>query len=137
MMIHMVSARILAGVALAALGASCGRNPPTAPAANLQEFEERLAALQSDAGIPGISAAISKGQQIVWSRGLGLADLANNRPAADSTVFHLASLTKPFASAMLLQMVNEGKISLDDPVTQYGINLGSGSTIRVRHLLSH
>jgi len=38
---------------------------------------------------------------------------------------------------MLMQLVNEGKISLDDPVTQYGINLNSSGTIRVRHLLSH
>jgi CubicO group peptidase (beta-lactamase class C family) len=84
-----------------------------------------------------MAAAISKGQQVVWTNGFGLADVALNRAATDTTVFHLASLTKPFAAVMLLQLVNEGKISLDDPVSQYGITLNSAGIIRVRHLLSH
>jgi CubicO group peptidase (beta-lactamase class C family) len=49
----------------------------------------------------------------------------------------LASLTKTFASTVILQLVDEGKVSLDDPVSQYGINLPSTGTIRVRHLLTH
>jgi CubicO group peptidase (beta-lactamase class C family) len=54
-------------------------------------------------------------------------------------VYHLASLTKPFAATVLLQLVEEGKVSLDDPVSKYGISLASpaGTVIRVRHLMSH
>jgi CubicO group peptidase (beta-lactamase class C family) len=124
-------------LALAAAVAGCASGQSTAPAANIAEFEERLTALHSQSRIPGISAAISRGQQVVWTKSFGLADVAANRPAADTTVYHLASLTKPFASTILLQLVNEGKISLDDPVSQYGINLNSPGTIRVRHLMSH
>ena len=133
----MLALRGLMCTALVALGAGCSHAPSTSPATDLEEFEQRLATLRTDARIPGITAAISKGQEIVWARGFGLADVATNRPAADTTVYHLASLTKPFASVMLLQLVNEGKISLDDPVSQYGITLSSSGTIRVRHLLSH
>jgi CubicO group peptidase (beta-lactamase class C family) len=46
-------------------------------------------------------------------------------------------LTKPIASAVILQLVDEGKVSLDDPVSKYGIVLPSPGTILVRHLLSH
>lgn len=134
-MAPMPALRLLSCVALATLATDCSN--ATSPARNLQEFEQRLSTRQKFASIPGMTAAISKGQQIVWAKGFGLADVATNRPAADTTVYHLASLTKPFAAVMLMQLVNEGKISLDDPVSQYGINLNSSGTIRVRHLLSH
>ena len=124
-------------LALPAFTSGCTSSRVTAPAESLPEFEQRLANLQSAARIPAITAVISKGQRVVWAKGFGLADVAGNRPAADTTVYHLASLTKPFASTILLQLVKEGKISLDDPVSQYGINLNSTGTIRVRHLLSH
>jgi len=127
--------RLEAYIAAAALTTAC--SDATAPAKSLHEFEDRLAVRQQFARITGMTAAISKGQQIVWAKGFGVVDVATGRPAADTTVYHLASLTKPFAAVMLMQLVNEGKISLDDPVTQYGINLNSSGTIRVRHLLSH
>jgi CubicO group peptidase (beta-lactamase class C family) len=130
-----MASHLLACTALAALATAC--SDPTSPADSLQEFEERLEARGRLARIPGMTAAISKGQEIVWARGFGFADVATDRPAADTTVYHLASLTKPFAAVMLMQLVNEGKISLDDPVSQYGVNLSSNGTIRVRHLLSH
>src|SRR6185295_11793435 len=53
------------------------------------------------------------------------------------TAYHLASLTKTFASTILMQLVQEGKINLDDPVSKYGIALESNGVIRVRHLFSH
>src|SRR5688500_15289441 len=131
----MPSLRLLQIVAIASCAIGCAN--ATSPAGSLLEFEQRLANRQSIARIPGMTAAISKGQNVVWAKGFGLAEVATDRPAADTTVYHLASLTKPFAAVMLMQLVNEGKIALDDPVSQYGINLNSAATIRVRHLLSH
>jgi CubicO group peptidase (beta-lactamase class C family) len=66
-----------------------------------------------------------------------MADIALQRQASDTTVYHLASLTKPFASVVILQLVQEGLVSLDDPVSKYGIDLASPGIILVRHLLSH
>jgi CubicO group peptidase (beta-lactamase class C family) len=131
----MPARRRVAYVALTALAIGCASG--TGPARDINAFERKLGALQTIARIPGISAGIAQGTEVVWEKGFGLADLAAGRPATDTTVFHLASLTKPFASVMLMQLVNEGKIALDDPVSQYGINLTSTGTIRVRHLLSH
>jgi CubicO group peptidase (beta-lactamase class C family) len=54
---------------------------------------------------------------------------------SDTTVFHLASLTKPVAATVILQLVEEGRVSLDDPVSKYGIALPG--TVLVRHLMSH
>ena len=65
-----------------------------------------------------------------------MADIAAQRVPGDTTAYHLASLTKPFASTVLLQLVEEGKVSLEDPVSMYGINISSSGTVRVKHLLS-
>ena len=70
-------------------------------------------------------------------QGVRTADLATGRLATDTTVYHLASITKPFASVVLLQLVQEGEASLDDPVSTFGVALQSSGTVRVRHLLSH
>jgi CubicO group peptidase (beta-lactamase class C family) len=123
-----------------ALATSCGGSDITAaPAASMSEFEQRLEEMRATSHIPAITAVISNGQSIVWAKGYGSSDLTTLRAAADTTVYHLASLTKPFASTVLLQLVQEGKVSLDDPVSMYGINLTSpaSTVIRVRHLLSH
>jgi CubicO group peptidase (beta-lactamase class C family) len=131
---------MLRGFCILAFATSCGGNQITSnPAASIPEFEQRLDELRASSHIPAITAVISKGQEIVWVKAYGFADLAAQRPARDTTVYHLASLTKPFAATVLLQLVEEGKVSLDDPVSMYGITLASpaGTVIRVRHLLSH
>jgi CubicO group peptidase (beta-lactamase class C family) len=107
------------------------------PAASLDEFETRLETIRRDLNIPGVSAAIVHGQTVVWTHGFGFADVEGRIAPTPDTSFHLASLTKTYASTVILQLVEEGRVSLDDPVSKYGINLASSGTIRVRHLLSH
>jgi CubicO group peptidase (beta-lactamase class C family) len=124
-------------LAFVAMVSSCGNHPAAPPAASIAEFEGRVERLRASSHIPALTAVIVKGQKIVWAKGFGTADLATSRPAADTTIYHLASLTKPFAATVILQLVDEGKVSLDDPVSTYGINLASSGAIRVRHLLSH
>jgi CubicO group peptidase (beta-lactamase class C family) len=105
----------------------------TEAATSLADFGADLERLRSDGHIQAISAVIVKNQSIVWSRSFGGDD---THPISDTTVFHLASLTKPFASTVILQLVDEGKVSLDDPVSKYGIVLANPGVL-VRHLMSH
>jgi CubicO group peptidase (beta-lactamase class C family) len=118
-----------------ALAVGCGASRLTQPAVSIEEFGARLERLRSDGHIQAISAVIAKDQAIVWSGTFSSGVVAG--VITDTTVFHLASLTKPFASTVILQLVEEGKVSLDDPVSNYGILLASPGTILVRHLLSH
>ena len=125
---------------LASMGLLTCSNPAEPVAKNIDEFDRRLESLRQQSHIPAISVAISENQRIAWSKGFGTADLGANRPASDTTVYHFASLTKPFASAVLFQLIEEGRVSLDDPVADYGIVLPtppSPGVIRIRHLLSH
>src|SRR5687768_9701367 len=106
-------------------------------AERIARLEVLLENLRQELKIPAYSAAIVKDQKVIWAKGFGFADIENKIPATEHTPYHLASLTKTFGSTILMQLVQEGKINLDDPVSKYGINLESEGVIRVRHLLSH
>jgi CubicO group peptidase (beta-lactamase class C family) len=109
----------------------------TSQAQRLTRLENLLDGLRQELKIPSFSAAIVKDQNILWAKGFGYADPDNKIPATEHTPYHLASLTKTFASTIVMQLVQEGKINLDDPVSKYGVNLESSGIIRVKHLLSH
>lgn len=106
-------------------------------AERIARLETLLEGLRQELKIPAYSAAVVKDQKVLWAKGFGLADVENKIPATEHTPYHLASLTKTFASTILMQLVQEGKVKLDDPVSKYGILLESDGVIRVRHLLSH
>ena len=103
---------------------------------NLIELETDLETLRQLLKIPGFSAGIVRDQQLVWAKGFGFADLEEQVEATPGTPYHLASLTKPFTAAIIMQLVEEGTLSLDDPVSAYGVQLESLGIIRVKHLLS-
>ena len=106
-------------------------------AERIARLEVLLENLRQELKIPAYSAAIVKDQKVIWAKGFGYADLENKVPATEHTAYHLASLTKTFGSTILMQLVQEGKVKLDDPVSKYGITLESEGVIRVRHLFSH
>lgn len=116
------------------LTVGCHSAKVTEPAASIEQFRTNLEALRTDNHIHSLIAVIAKDQSIVWSSSFG-----GSTPGdiSDTTVFHLASLTKPLASTVILELVDEGKVALDDPVSKYGINLSSSGTVLVRHLMSH
>ena len=118
-------------------GARMANDQNGSDAARIARLETLLSSLREELKIPAYSAAVVKNQKVIWAKGFGYADVENKIPATEHTAYHLASLTKTFASTILMQLVQEGKIKLDDPVSKYGITLESDGVIRVRHLFSH
>ena len=106
-------------------------------AGSLTEFEARLDGLRKGTNIPGMVAGIIKDGQVVWRQPYGYAVLQSNQQVTPSTIFHLASLTKTFASVVIMQLVQERKINLTAPVAAYGVHLKEKDTVRVIHLLTH
>ncbi len=98
-------------------------------------FAAKLDYLREQLAIPGMSAAVVRDQELVWAEGFGFADLDNQTPATPDTPYHLASVTKPIAATLIMQLVEEGAITLDDPVADYGVDLPAA--VQVRHLLTH
>jgi len=128
--------RLLA-MALNATACSLLAGPNTPAAETLAQFEARLDHLRKQLAIPGMSAIVMKHDTVVWEGSLGVADLPSQRPVTPVTQFHLASLTKTFASTIILQLVEQGLVGLDDPISKYGLTLPGPGVIRVRHLMSH
>lgn len=120
-------------------GFSCKKQsvPDPVSAVSIIEFETRLDNLRKQSNIPGMVTGIVKDGQVIWIKNYGYADIQKNIPVTNSTIFHLASLTKTFASIVIIQLVKENKINLNAPVANYGINLIEKDTVRVIHLLTH
>jgi CubicO group peptidase (beta-lactamase class C family) len=107
------------------------------PIRSFEDLEFELAALRARLSIPGLSAAIAEGDRIVWGRGFGTANRERAIPAEPETIYPLASLTKPYAATVLLQLAEQGRLSLDDPVSRFGIVIERTVPVTIRHLLSH
>ncbi len=100
-------------------------------------FEADLEALRLALRIPGMSAAVVQDQSLLWAAGFGYADLENRVAATPDTPYGLASVTKPMAATLIMQLVAEGAIDLDAPITQYGVAIPGQAGVTIRHLLTH
>jgi CubicO group peptidase (beta-lactamase class C family) len=67
----------------------------------------------------GLTVGIVSGRNLVWAKSYGLADVANARAATTDTAYRIGSITKQFTALMLLQLVQEGKVHLADPVEKF------------------
>ncbi len=105
-------------------------------AKRLARLAAQLEDLRNQLMIPGLSAAVIKGQKLVWAHGFGFADYEKRVPATKNTPYRIASLTKTFASTLILQLVEQGKVSLDDPMSKYSADFKDDS-VKVRHILTH
>ena len=108
--------------------------------ARIKRLEQQLEDLRQALKIPGISAAIVKEQKLLWAKGIGFADVENKVPATPETNYRIASLTKPFASTLLMQLVEHGKLDLDEPMAKYSPEFRQrfgGRSTTVRHVFTH
>ncbi len=83
----------------------------------------------------GVSVAVSHGAHLEWASGFGSVDLATKQPATAGTVFQVGSITKTFTAALVMQLVQERKLSLDDRVSQFVTGLPWGQKITLAELL--
>ena len=70
-------------------------------------------------GLPGIVVGVVADQQLVWATGFGFADIATKRPMTPATKFRMASHSKLFTATAIMQLREQGKLRLDDPVSKY------------------
>lgn len=87
---------------------------------------------------PGVSIEILRGSDTVVRAGYGLADLEQQVPASPATVYQIGSVTKQFAAAAVMRLVEAGRISLDDSMSVYISGLPTEwRRVSVRQLLNH
>jgi CubicO group peptidase (beta-lactamase class C family) len=121
--------------------ASLAATPSRAPAQgdrSLAAVDRFLRSELRRQNIPGFSVAVVRDGRLVFARGYGWANLEQHVPATDSTVYQSGSLGKQFTAALVLQLADSGRLSLDDPIRRW---LPEGpprwDSVTVRHLLTH
>ena len=111
-------------------------SPTSADEARLQQFELSLDYLRQQYRIPGLSAAIVNNGQLIWERGFGFQDVGHRIPATPETPYRIASLTKTFASMLVMKCVEQGTLNLDTPISNYTAAIPERSAT-VRHVFTH
>jgi serine beta-lactamase-like protein LACTB len=106
--------------------------------AKLEALETAIEAYRSEHGIPGLSLAIALDGKLVLANGYGLADLENRVPARDTTVYRLASLSKPITATAVMQLAERGDLDIDLPIQKYVPDFPIKAwRLTTRQLLSH
>ncbi|MGS2739689.1 serine hydrolase domain-containing protein [Sinomicrobium sp. M5D2P17] len=109
-----------------------------ASAQKAEEIHEYLQNKMKEHQIPGLQLAVVKNNEIVFSEALGLANLPFSVAAMKSTVFSINSVGKVFTSTAIMQLMEQGKLQLSDPVSRHLKDLpGDWQDITVKQLLSH
>jgi CubicO group peptidase (beta-lactamase class C family) len=118
--------------------AICAAQQPQLSADKRAQIEAAVAKFMSSTHVPGISVAVVENGQYEWASGFGFADLENNVPASEHTLFRLASISKPLTATGALQLWERGQLDLDAPVQKYCSAFPrKDSTITTREALGH
>jgi len=93
--------------------------------------------------LPSVSVALAKDGKIIWEEAFGWADREKMIPATTGTIYALASLTKPYTSTGVMELVEQHKVDLDHPINEYlgsaplTAIVGDASGATVRRVLCH
>lgn len=111
--------------------------PPLDPAL-ASALQAVLDATVADGYIPGAVVAVNIPGQQTWVGASGIADRATQTPMTPDTRVRIASISKIFTAVVVMQLVEEGELSLDDPLSTWFPNLlPNAEAITVRNLLQH
>lgn len=100
---------------------------------------DKLMNLYSDYGQFNGSILVADAGKIIYKKGFGMANMEWNIPNQPDTKHRLGSVTKQFTSMLILQLVEQGKLKLDAPISTYlpEYPKASGDKITIHHLLTH
>ena len=112
---------ILVATSVAALSAQAPPNPAADPEVLGAQrlFSAWLEAQIAYRGLPGIVVGVVADQELVWAAGFGYADTEARLPMTPATKFRMASHSKLFTATAIMQLREQGKVGLDDPVSKY------------------
>lgn len=130
-----ISSLAASGLLILTLGAS---STPRSPTPKPDPVDTFIQGEMERRKIPGVALAVVRDGKVIKQAAYGLANVELSVPVKPETVFPLASTTKPFAASAVLLLVQDGKITLDDPVLQHLPQLPAAwKPVTIRHLLTH
>ena len=95
---------------------------------SFEGFEAQITSFMDTYQVPGLQVAITKDEQLVYVKSFGFADVGNQIPVSDNSLFRIASISKPITFISMLKLSEDGQVSLSDKVfgesgvlgTEYG-----------------
>jgi D-alanyl-D-alanine carboxypeptidase len=130
------STRVLAAAFIAAIGSTSASAQGSA--APIQRLDSIAGAEVRANRSVGIVAAVFKGKDKLLLQAYGKADVEGNAPMTVGTMVPIGSATKQFTAVAILQLRDQGKLSVDDEVTKWLPELNmAGNKVTLRHLLAH
>lgn len=113
-------------------------------AAGAAELDATLNRFVTQNGLPGAAAGIVHGDELAWAAGAGLADTGAQVSSGPGTLYRIASITKTFTGAAVMQLRDAGRLDLDDPAVKYLPELRGAvspfaaiEAVTIRRMLSH
>ncbi len=100
-------------------------------------FAARALADNCEPDAPGMAVLLARGDEVLYRGACGRASLELHVPLSPDHVFRIGSVTKQFAAAAVLKLAEDGRLSLDDPLTRFLPDYPGGEAITVRMLLDH
>jgi CubicO group peptidase (beta-lactamase class C family) len=138
-----VAAVLVATTILLSSAAALAAEPALPAPQSLPQLEGMLRETIDGAKVPGMAWAVVEPDGSVETAGIGLADVAARRRATADTLFRIGSISKMFVALAVLQLVEEGKLALDDRVAERAPDVAFANPweatdpVRVANLLEH
>jgi CubicO group peptidase (beta-lactamase class C family) len=106
-------------------------------ASHWAEVEAQARKMVADKLVPGVEICVRHHGATVFSKGFGLANIETATPVTPASVFRIGSITKQFTASAILQLAQEGKLSLDDTLAKYLPDFPNADRLVLRRMLSH
>lgn len=126
-----------AGAALAGCGAFSGLGRAAEPFNFALAVEAAGSAAVQGGTTAGLAIAVVRKGQTVASQGFGLANLETRTPATADSIFRIASVTKTFTSAAIMQLVEQGRLGLEHTLDKFYPDIPNAASVTIQQLLSH
>jgi CubicO group peptidase (beta-lactamase class C family) len=112
-----MTAGIVFSIGVGAAALADGASAQTSPASAALDASLRGAVERKD--VPGVVALVTDRERVLYQGAFGVADVATGRPLTTDALFRIASMTKPVTSVALMQLVERGRLNLEDPAEEY------------------
>ncbi len=127
----------VAAILAVAVTSTSGQQPPIlSPSGTLPVLESYLEALRHQSGIPGMSAVVVRDGAVIWEKGFGFQNVAARIRATPDTPYLIGDMSGTLAAVLLLQCVEQRRVSPDEPFRRYGLDAPDGDAT-LRQVLSH
>src|SRR5690242_11349419 len=102
---------------MAALNGTAGAQ--NSPASIVLALDTSLRGAVERKDVPGVVALVTDRDKVLYRSAFGVADVSTGRPLTSDALFRIASMTKPITSVALMQLIEQGRIGLEDPAEKY------------------